>query len=114
MIFFGCGFASLIVHQNLSLENLTHLLYRYMYYRFFIYLDNFKLLAEIHNKRFNILSTNIESINAKHCEIEAFLEELNRINFKFSLICFQECWISENYDMCHLLLERYQCLKQNM
>ena len=51
-------------------------------------LDNFKLLAERHNKRLNILSINIESINAKHSEIEAFLEELNLINFKFSLICF--------------------------
>ena len=75
-------------------------------------LDNFKLLAERHNKRFNILSTNIESINAKHSEIEAFMEELNLINFKFSLICFQECWLSENDDMCHLQLEGYQCIKQ--
>ena len=36
-------------------------------------LDNFKLLAERRNERFNILSTNIESINDKHSEIEAFL-----------------------------------------
>ena len=57
-------------------------------------------------------STNIESINAKHSEIEAFMEELNLINFKFSLICFQECWLSENDDMCHLQLEGYQCIKQ--
>ena len=75
-------------------------------------LDNFKLLAERHNKCFNILSTNIESINAKHSEIEAFMEELNLINFKFSLICFQECWLSENDEMCHLQLEGYQCIKQ--
>ena len=75
-------------------------------------LDNFKLLTERHNKRFNILSTNIASINAKHSEIEAFMEELNLIIFKFSLICFQECWLSENDDMCHLQLEGYQCIKQ--
>ena len=50
-------------------------------------------------------------MNAKFSEIEAFLEELNLINFKFSLICFQECWLSEN-DMCHLQLEGYQCIKQ--
>ena len=74
--------------------------------------DNFKLLAERHNKRFNILSTNIESINVKHSELEAFMEELNLINFKISLICFQECWLSENDDMCHLQLEGYQCIKQ--
>ena len=56
--------------------------------------NHVKLLAERHSERFDILSTNIESINAKHSEIEAFLEELNLINFKFSLICFQECWLS--------------------
>ena len=75
-------------------------------------LDNFKLLAERHNKRFNILSVNIESINANHSETEAFLEELNLINFKFTLIYFQECWLSENDDMCYLQLEGYQCIKQ--
>ena len=63
------------------------------------------LLAERHNKRFNILSTNIESIKVKHSEIEAFVVELNLINLKFSLICFQECWLSENDDMCNLQLE---------
>ena len=39
------------------------------------------------------------------------MEELNLINFKFSLICFQECWLSENDDMCNLQLEGYQCIK---
>ena len=72
----------------------------------------FKLLAERHNERFNILSTNIDSINVKHNEIQAFLEDLNLIIFLFSLICFQECWLSENDDMCHLQLEGYQCIKQ--
>ena len=75
-------------------------------------LENFKLLAERNNERFSILSSNIESINAKFSEIEAFLEELNRINFKFSLICFQECWLSENDAMGHLQLDGYQCIKQ--
>ena len=33
------------------------------------YYDLDKLLAERHNKRFNTLSTHIESINAKHSKI---------------------------------------------
>ena len=57
-------------------------------------LDNFKLLAERNNERLSIRSisklANIESINKKFSEIEAFLEELNKIKFKFSLICLQE------------------------
>ena len=48
-------------------------------------LDNVKLPADRHNESFNVLSTNIASINAKHCETEAFLEEHNLVNFKFSL-----------------------------
>ena len=75
-------------------------------------LDNVKLPADRHNECFIVLSTNIASINAKHSETAAFLEELNLINFKFSLLCFQECWLSENDDMCHLQLEGYQCIKQ--
>ena len=64
-------------------------------------LDNVKLLTERHNERLDMLCTNVASLNAKHSEIEACLEEFNLINFKFSLICFQECWLSENDDMCH-------------
>ena len=72
-------------------------------------LDNVKSLAERHNEHLNILRTNIYSTNAKRSDIEVFLEELNLINFKFSLIRFQECWLSEN-DMRHLQPEGYQCI----
>ena len=53
-------------------------------------MDMLKLFTEQNNGCFSILSSNVESINAKMNEIEAFVEELSQMHFKFSLICFQE------------------------
>ena len=38
------------------------------------------------NDRFSVLSTNIQSINSKFNELKAFVEELGRNHFKFSVI----------------------------
>ena len=38
---------------------------------------------------FSILTLNIESINAKFYELTIYIEELSKINFKFSVICLQ-------------------------
>ena len=54
-----------------------------------------KLLTEQNNGCFSILSSHVESINDKMNEIEAFVEELSQMHFKFTLICFQECWLSD-------------------
>ena len=64
------------------------------------------------NKCFSILSLNIEPIHVKFSEIETFLEKLNQINFKFSIICLQESWLSDNDDLSHLQIEEYQCITQ--
>ena len=40
------------------------------------------------NDRFSVLSTDIQSINSKFNELEAFIEELGKTNFKFSVIMF--------------------------
>ena len=61
-------------------------------------MDMLKLLTEQNNGCFSILSSNVESINAKMNELEAFVEELSQRHFKFSLICVQECWLSDNDD----------------
>ena len=45
-------------------------------------------------------------------EIEAFVEELSQMHFKFSLICFQECWLSDNDDKSHLQIDGYDCITQ--
>ena len=67
---------------------------RLSYYDF----DQFSKLAK-EKKTLSILSTNIQSVNAKCSELEAFIEELNTVNFKFSIICLQETWIDESEDI---------------
>ena len=75
-------------------------------------MDMLKLLTEQNNGCFSILSSNVESINAKMNEIEAFVEELSqKMHFKFSLICFQECWLSDNDDKSHLQMAMTVLLK---
>ena len=34
------------------------------------------------------------------------------MHFKFSLICFQECWHSDNDDKSHLQIDGYDCITQ--
>ena len=75
-------------------------------------MDTLKLLTEQNNGCFSILSSNVESINAKMNEIEAFVEELSQMHFKFSLMCFQECWLSDNDDKSHLQIDGYDCITQ--
>ena len=75
-------------------------------------MDMLKLLTELNNGCFSILSSNVESINAKMNEIEAFVEELSQMHFKFSLICFQKCWLSDNDEKSHLQIDGYDCITQ--
>ena len=62
--------------------------------------------------KFSILSTNAESVNAKFGELTAFIHMLNEKSFKFSAICFQECWLSNHFDMSLLHLDGYHCIYQ--
>ena len=48
--------------------------------------DKFNELIINKNDNFSVLSTNIQSINSKFNELEAFVEELGNTNFKFSVI----------------------------
>ena len=40
-----------------------------------------------------MLTTNIESLNSKYDELIVYIEELRKINFKYSVICLQETWL---------------------
>ena len=75
-------------------------------------LDNFDKLTSSTNKCFSILSTNIQSINSKFNELEAFVEDLGKHHFKFSAICLQETWLSDNDDLGLFYLPGYDCLSQ--
>ena len=61
---------------------------------------------------FSIISSNIQSINAKFCELEAFVEELKTENVQLSVICLQESCISKNDDFSHIQLDGYNCITQ--
>lgn len=88
--------------------NQTHILCHSPYY------DFDKLTETLHNSKnqFSILSTNIQSINAKIDELRIFVEKLKKINYEFSAICVQESWLAEKDDTSQIQLEGYQCIPQ--
>ena len=53
---------------------------------------------------------NIESINAKFNELQAFIHMCNESNFELSAICIQESWLSENDDYALVQLDNYTCI----
>ena len=75
-------------------------------------LDNFDKLTRKTNKCFSILSTNIQSLNSKFSQLEAFVDALSKNNFKFSAICLQETWLTDNDDLCLFSLPGYECISQ--
>ena len=75
-------------------------------------IDKFHLLANSNTDKFSILSANTQSINAKFDELEIFVEFLNTINFKFSSICLQETWKSENKNLSLFSLQGYKLIAQ--
>ena len=74
--------------------------------------DKFNDFAKENKDRFNILSTNIQSIISKFSELELFLEYLDSINFKFNVICMQETWKAEGDDVSQFMLQGYNCITQ--
>ena len=74
--------------------------------------DQFLKLASTHTNSFNILTTNIESLNSKYDEVSVYIEELRKIHFKYSVICLQETWLSENGDLSPFQIEGYNCVSQ--
>ena len=75
--------------------------------------DMFSTLAEHNKHNLSILSSNIQSINSKFTELEAFVDELSTVNFKFRIICLQESWMSETDDLSLIQLKGYDCIAQS-
>ena len=84
----------------------------YWYGQLVVDYDKFNDFAKENKDRFNILSTNIQSINSKFSELEVFLEYLDSINFKFNVICMQETWKAEGDDFSQFMLQGYNCITQ--
>ena len=78
------------------------------------YYDSEKLNLLLKYKRncFGITSTNIQSINAKFSELEAFVFELQSIKLNFSVICLQESWLYEPEDTSLIELDGYNRIAQ--
>ena len=55
---------------------------------------------------------NIQSIHSKFHELEVFIETLHNIDFKFNIICLQECWLSDQTDSISIQLPGYDCIVQ--
>ena len=55
---------------------------------------------------------NIQSIHAKFQELEVFIETLQTIDFKFNIICLQECCLSEQTEYNCIPLPGYDCVAQ--
>ena len=72
--------------------------------------DKFNSLAQTNGKQFSILSSNIQSINAKFSELEAYVNDLSSFNFVFNIICLQDSWLFENDDLSLIQLTGYNCI----
>ena len=71
--------------------------------------DFTKLL--IHKAGFNILSLNIQSVNAKFDEFPLFVNRMNLTN-PISVICLQECWLSSMDNVTMFNLDGYELFSQ--
>ena len=106
-----CNCLNNIIDQNINTDDETNtcqLIKHTSYYD----VEQFKHLADTHKDEFTVLSSNIQSINAKLNELEIFTEELQNIDFKFSIICLQESWITDLSDTSQIQLAGYNCITQ--
>jgi hypothetical protein len=59
------------------------------------------------NNILTLLSLNCQSINAKFAQLETYVQDFETSEFKFSLICLQETWLSDNCDVSLFHLDGY-------
>ena len=74
--------------------------------------ETFKTLVRNKGNNFRIFSSNIQSINAKFDELEAYVLELEQMQFHYSVLCLQECWIKHNDDITQIQSGNYTSIVQ--
>ena len=74
--------------------------------------DSLYSLLEQHKDKFCILSTNIQSMNAKFDELEVLIDVLRKKDILFDAICIQESWLEENDDTSRFQLHDFSCITQ--
>ena len=75
-------------------------------------IDKFSEIAKTRLNDFSILTTNIESLNAKFDELLIHITELKKINFTYSVICLQETWLREMDDTSLFNIDGYNLISQ--
>ena len=111
---FTVGISNSCLNNVLSIGNAIDennelpIIRRSSYYDF----DKFNSLAKKQGKQLSILNSNIQSINAKFNELEAYVNDVSSLNFKLSIICLQESWLSDNDDLSLIQLTGYDCISQ--
>ena len=104
---------------GIEINSLTHVLdieapneFATMHRSSYYDISEFKKLVSSSKKYFSILSLNVQSLNAKVNELEAFINELYIAQFKFNVICLQECWLTNESDASTMQLHGYKCIAQ--
>ena len=68
---------------------------------------------EFNQDNFTVYSQNIDSLHAKHAELQIFVENLATKNMFFSCLCFQEARITEKTDTDPLKLDHYNLITRS-
>ena len=68
---------------------------------------------EFNQDNFTVYSQNIDSLHAKHAELQIFVENLATKNMFFSRRCFQEARIGEKTDTDPLKLDHYNLITRS-
>ncbi len=76
-------------------------------------LDTIEPFIAENRQNFTVFSVNIECINTKFSELQILLKYLKeKYQFNFSVICLQECWLSDDEEVGDLDIPGYQVLPQ--
>ena len=70
-----------------------------------------KLLSQ-HGQNFNILTLNIEGLNAKFDNLSTYIDMLSEKNVKFDVIALQETWLAENSNVDIFAIPGYNLIHQ--
>ena len=78
------------------------------------FIDHEQLVETLraNKNKFNILSVNIASINAKIDQLQILVNSLNEQNCNFDAICIQESWLSNDSDTSLLNIDGFNLISQ--
>lgn len=64
------------------------------------------------NNTISLLSLNCQSLQSKFDQLQVYLKILEESNCPFSVICLQETWLKDNFDISLLQLEGYNLISK--